>query len=154
MSRRQRRAKTRALYRINQNLREALRQGAEPHPSASSSPIVTVSSDTHTSDSDYTYTHTSQHPNRTSGTTDAARRADEASQRERERLSREGVTIKAQAPHSPDTREAWALASRVGAVGGASRPDCTKASHDPHKARAKRKAQAKARKTARRAKGG
>lgn len=164
MSRRQRRANARALYRANQTLREAIRQGTEPRPTASSSPIVTVSSDTHTSDSGDTYIHTSQHPNRTSGTDDAARRydaarrADEASQRERERLSREGI-IKAQAPrtpdpHTPDPREAWALASRVNGVGGASRPDCTKATHDPDKARAKRKAQAKARKTARRAKGG
>lgn len=81
-----------------------------------------------------------------SRTDDAARRADEASRRERERMAQEPVTIEAR---MPEAWEDWAWRSRVQVVGGASRPDCTKVRRDPRKASAKRKAQAQARKQAR-----
>lgn len=98
------------------------------------------------------YTHTAKHRHPTSGTDDAARRydaarrADEASRRERERMNQEPVTIEAR---MPEAWEDWAMRSRVQFVGGASRPDCTKARRDPRKAQAQRKAQGQARRQAR-----
>lgn len=156
MSRRQRREAARALYRFNQELRRAIQQGAELHPTAASSPAVTVSSNNYMSHanrwdvpvytSDHLYAQTAEPAPSNSRTDDAARRADEASRRERERMNQEPVTIEAR---MPDAWEDWAMRSRVQFVGGASRPDCTKARRDPRKARDKRKAQAQARKQAR-----